>query len=99
LRNTRHTSPDATGQLALVSALQFVEQVGQPSAWGLQDWLTLTRTLTPKERVVVAMHAIRGMGFQQIGDWFGFSRNRADELWRSALAKMRQDQSALAAVA
>lgn len=90
---------ETAARLALLSALQFARQTGQPSHLALRDWLRLTRTLDPRERVVVAMHAIRGLGFDQIADWFEFSRARADQLWRRALAKMRQDQSALTAVA
>jgi DNA-directed RNA polymerase specialized sigma24 family protein len=92
------TPDDSAARLALLSALQFAQQIGQPSAWSWEDWLLLTRSLDPRERIVVAMHGIRGLGFEKIGEWFGFNRARADQLWRRALRKMREDQSALAAV-
>ena len=88
---------DVAGRLALLSALRFAAQTGRPSAWSYEDWLFTTRALDPRERIVVAMHAIRGQGFEEIATWFGFTRVRADQLWRRALEKMREDQSAMAA--
>lgn len=93
------TVDDAAVRLALLSALQFARQIGQPSAWSYEDWLVLMRTLDRRERIVVVMHAIRGLSFEAIANWFELSRPRADQLWRRALEKMREDQSALAAVA
>jgi Sigma-70, region 4 len=86
-------------RLALLSALQFARMADVPSTWSYKDWLYLTRHLDPRERIVVAMHAIRGLGFEVIGAWFGFGRHRADQLWRRALVKMREDETALDAVA
>lgn len=79
-----------SARLLLWAVLRWSGRSGQPTRLEKADWEWLLRDLSPQEVVTVALHSICGMKFETVGEWIGVSRGRADQYWRSALAKMRE---------
>lgn len=75
-------------RLALWSALLWSAENGNPSELTPERWEEVTKFLSPREIVMIAMHVIRGMSHTEVGAWLGVSRGRTDQHWRSAKAKL-----------
>lgn len=56
-----------------------------PSALTLEEWTRFLSILDPRYRRVVILHVIWEMTMPEIGERLGFSRGRADQMWRKSL--------------
>lgn len=82
--------PEAA-RLTLWGALVWAAENGmQPTQLGPLDWEKLVSELSPREVCVLALHGIRGLTHEQIGEWLGgLSRGTSHILWQRALSKIR----------
>lgn len=72
-------------ELELLSALVY--RVAR-TAWRFEEWRQLLLKIDPRCARVVVLHLMHGLGFEEIGERLGFSRGRADQLWRLALMNL-----------
>lgn len=69
-------------RLELAAGLMRFTARSMSLAW----WERMLSTLgDPRDRRVVVLRLLWGMDFPRIGERLGFSRGRADQLWRRAI--------------
>lgn len=72
-------------ELELISGLLHVVE---RTEWDLHEWQRALAPLDRRRARVVILHLLHGLGFEAIGERLGFSRGRADQLWRSAILQL-----------
>lgn len=68
-------------ELELMSGLAKAERM----LWGFEDWQRVLDALDPRDARCVILHVLHDMDFAEIGERLGFSRGRADQLYRRGI--------------
>lgn len=76
--------------LALWGALLWAAEHDVPSQLGPDEWEGFVRLLAPREIIVIALHVVRGLTMQEVGDWLDVSRGRVEQHKRKAERKLAE---------
>lgn len=69
----------------LASAVLFRSR----TRWTLSEWMQCLKLCPGREARVLVLHLLHEMTFPEIGERLGFSRGRADQLFRRALKRLK----------